>query len=142
MSRKNEAMPLGGAVNSDEILEGVRACAVEALDVPAAKIVPDARLMADLGADSLDLLDLSFQLERRFGIRLSMKDLENRMKAELGDEPVEVNGVYTPAAMARIRRVMTEVPAEELPDGLRAADLPKSFRVSTLIRWVEQALHA
>ena len=135
-------MPLGGAVNPDEILEGVRVCAMEALAVSALEIVPEARLMADLGADSLDLLDLAFQLERRFGIRLSMKDLENRMKAELGDAPVEVNGIYTPEAMARIRRVMTEIPAEELPDGLRAADLPKRFRVSTLIRWVEQALEA
>jgi hypothetical protein len=44
--------------------------------------------------------------------------------------------------VARIRRVMTEVPTEELPEGLRAADLPKRFRIATLIRWVEQAQEA
>lgn len=124
---------------ASDIFEGVKACAVEALDVEPARILPEARLIGDLGADSLDILDLSFQMERRFGIKLSIKDLENRMKAELGDTPMEVNGIYTPEAMERLRRVMPEVPVEELPDGLRAADLPKRFRVATLMRWVEEA---
>ena len=124
------------------ILEGVRACAVQALDVDGAEVVPDARLLGDLGADSLDLLDLAFQLERRFQIKLSLKSLENQLRAELGEIPVEVDGVYSPQALARIRLVMTEVPAEELPDGLRVADLPKRFRVATLMRWVEQAVAA
>ncbi len=126
-------------MSADEVLEGVRACAREALDVDEAKVVPEARLIGDLGADSLDLLDLVFQLERRFEIKLSMKDLENRMKEELGEVPSEINGVYTPKALVRIRRVMTEIPPDELPDGLRVADLPRRFRVSTLMRWVEQA---
>lgn len=125
-----------------EILAGVRECAVQALAVDGALVVPEARLLEDLGADSLDLLDLVFQMERRFEIRLSMKDLERQMKAELGEVPVEVDGVYTPEAVARIRRVMTEIPAGELSDDLRVADLPRHFRVATLVRWVERAREA
>jgi acyl carrier protein len=124
----------------EEILDGVRASVSEALDVPIEKIQADSRLIVDLGADSLDLLDLIFQLERRFKIKLPMKELQERMKSELEGRPVEINGVYTLEAMDRIRGVMAEVPAEELPDGLRVADLPKRFRVSTMVRWVQQAL--
>ena len=127
-------------MDREDILAGVRACAVTALDVEGARVVPEARLLGDLGADSLDMLDLGFQLERRFGIRLSMKDLENQMRSELGETPVEVDGIYTPEAMVRIRRVMCEVDPAELPDGLRVADLPRCFRVATLMRWVATAL--
>ena len=71
-------------MNHEELLSGVQACVAEALDVPAAAALPEARLIDDLGADSLDLLDLVFQLERRFGIKLSMKDLENRLAGRAG----------------------------------------------------------
>lgn len=130
---------MGKGANRDDILEGVRACVAAALSVPPEDIRPESRLIDDLGADSLDLLDIVFQLERRFTIKLALRDLEKQMKEDLGDTPVEVAGVYTPEAMARIRRLMTEVPPDELPDDLRVADLPSRFRVSTLTRWVEHA---
>jgi len=122
-------------MEQQDILLGLRACAVTALDVEGGRVVPEAKLFSDLGADSLDLLDLVFQLERRFQIKLSMKDLEHQMQEDLAGASVEVDGVYTAEAMARIRRVMTEVPPEELPDGLKVADLPKRFPVATLLRF-------
>jgi acyl carrier protein len=47
----------------------------EALEVPAVEIVPAARIIDDLGAESIDLLDIRFRIERTLGIRISNEDL-------------------------------------------------------------------
>ncbi len=94
------------------------------------------RIIGDLGADSLDLLDLVFHLERRFGIRISPNGIEKRVKAELGDVPLEIDGVYTPPALALLRAALPEVPPGEFPEGLHSSRLPQVFRVATFVNLV------
>ncbi len=120
-------------MNEQEILGGVRECLAEALDVPAESISPESRIIDALGADSLDLLDLIFQMEQRFKVKISPRDIERRTREKLGDAPLEIDGVYTPQAIEEFRTAMPEVPAEELAEGLTAADLPRRFRVATMV---------
>src|SRR3954467_15882598 len=54
---------------NDEIIEKVRSTLVDALGVDEDDVTPDATLFKDLGAESIDLLDIVFRLERNFGIR-------------------------------------------------------------------------
>ena len=110
------------------------------VDTDPSNVHEDDRILEDLGADSLDLLDLVFQLEQRFKIKISPRDIERRAQKELGGIPLEVEGVYTPEAIEQLRRTMPEVPREELSHGLRSVDLPRSFRVSTFIRWVARLM--
>jgi len=124
----------------DEIFEGVRICIADALDVALTEITEDRKLVDDLGADSLDMLDILFQLEQRFGIKLSMRHIEKKTSEALSGAPIEINGVYTNEAMQAIRKAMPEVPLEELPDGLPTRNLPMSFRVATFINLVEHTL--
>lgn len=56
--------------DSSTILETLTAILVEALRVPAARITPAARLFADLGAESIDLLDIRFRMEQAFGLKI------------------------------------------------------------------------
>lgn len=123
-----------------EILAGVRACIAHALDVPEDRLQPHQRLIGDLGADSLDLLDLTFHLEKRFAVKISPRDIEKRGRARLGGQPWEVDGVLTPAALAEVRASLPEVPAEELKDGLKADALPRSLRVQTFVNLVARLL--
>ena len=102
-------------MNREEILTGMRECIAEALSIEAEAIREEDKLIDDLGADSLDLLDLMFQLQERFQVTISPRDMERRIQGELGDAPYEVDGIYTPAALAELRRSMPEVPLEELP---------------------------
>ena len=51
------------------IYEKVKECVVEALGVDDDEVTPDAVLFDDLGAESLDLLDIVFRLEKEFGRR-------------------------------------------------------------------------
>jgi len=60
----------------DETFEKFRACAVEVLQVPADKIVPEARFGEDLDADSLDLVEFVMALEESFDITVEESELE------------------------------------------------------------------
>jgi acyl carrier protein len=123
-----------------EILSGVCLCLAKVVDRDAGSIREGDKIIDDLGADSLDLLDLVFQLEQHFGIRIKTRDLERRAQEELGDSPLEVDGVYTEPALDRLRRSMSEVPPEELAFGLRTAELPYRFRVATFVNLVERLM--
>jgi acyl carrier protein len=123
-------------MNRNEIVRGVCECVAAVVDTDPSNVHEGDRILEDLGADSLDLLDLVFQLEQRFKIKISPRDIERRAQKELGGIPLEVEGVYTPEAIEQLRRTMPEVPSEELSEGLRSADLPRSFRVATFVRLV------
>lgn len=127
-------------MNEDEILSGVRICVANVLDRDPDGISAEDRIIGDLGADSLDLLDLVFQIEQHFKIRIKTRDLERRAQAELGDAPMEVNGQYTKEALEQLRLAMPEAPPEELSEGLRPADLPYRFRVATFVRLVQRLM--
>jgi acyl carrier protein len=114
------------------VLAQVKECVAQALDLPVESVKPSDRLIGDLGAESIDLLDLVFQLEQRFGVSLSPRDIEERTRRRLNGAPTEVDGIYTPQALAELRRALPEVPAEELTDGLTVAALPRTFRVATM----------
>lgn len=60
----------------DATFEKFRACAVEVLQVPAEKVVPEARFSDDLDADSLDLVEFVMALEEAFEITVDETELE------------------------------------------------------------------
>ena len=58
------------------MLEKVQAMLAEALNIPIEKITPDAKIVKDLGADSLDLIELLTQLEDDYGIVIPDEEVE------------------------------------------------------------------
>jgi acyl carrier protein len=65
----------------EEIFEKVQATLVDALGVDEDEVTRDATLQGDLGAESIDFLDIVFRLERNFGIKIPRGELfpENLM---------------------------------------------------------------
>ncbi len=61
----------------EEILEKVKAVIVEQLNVEEDDVVEDAAFVDDLGADSLDIVELVMALEEEFGISIPDEDAEN-----------------------------------------------------------------
>ena len=62
----------------------------------------ESGLMADLGAESIDLLDLSFLIEETFGVALEADGFEHQAGERLGGGAYEVDGVLTDAALAEL----------------------------------------
>lgn len=64
------------AASREEILDQVKEILVEKLDVDEASVTEEASLRDDLGADSLDLVELIMDLEERFGVKISDEDAQ------------------------------------------------------------------
>ena len=59
------------------MLEKIQAMLAAALNVPIEKVTPDAKIVEDLGADSLDLVELLSQLEDEYGIIIPDEEVES-----------------------------------------------------------------
>ena len=59
----------------ERVFEQVRTTLVDALSVSAEQVTPESRIILDLGAESIDLLDLRFRIEKAFQIRVTRDDL-------------------------------------------------------------------
>ena len=116
--------------------EKVREAFAEALGLDEDEVDFDSRVIGDLGAESLDFLDLAFRLERAFDIRIPRGGIEEAARSELGDEPYEVDGILTERALQGLRQALPEVPAEELHDGLQVDEVPLVFRAATFYHLV------
>lgn len=71
-------------LTDSQLLEHVKTSIVTALGTQADELTPDARLFQDLGVDSVDLLDISYELERLTGCELELAELFRRQDAQPG----------------------------------------------------------
>lgn len=78
------------AIKENEVFDKVQDVLVEALGVDKDEVSPDAKLKADLGAESIDYLDIAFQLEKAFTIKVEQKEFSQNMQSEGGDEDEDV----------------------------------------------------
>jgi acyl carrier protein len=122
-----------------DVFATVQRCFCEALELDPDEVPFDARVLADLGAESLDLLDVVFRLERAFGVQIPRGGIEARARMT-SDGPGEVDGRLTEAGVAALRAAMPEVPPAEITVGMRVDDLPASFRVGTFYHLVVELL--
>ncbi len=115
------------------VLERVCKCFADALGLDAEEVNYDSKVIGDLGAESLDFLDIAFRLEREFDIRIPRGGVEAASKAaaEAAGEVHEVGGVLTEIGLQRLSEIMPEVPKEEFVPGLKSVMVPTLFRVGT-----------
>jgi acyl carrier protein len=119
-----------------EIAEKVRALVAEALAQDATTVRLDSILMADLGAESLDFLDIVFKLERAFEIQITRGEMERAARGDMSEEDFAPRGVISEAGLARLRELMPEATARITP-GLRPAQILGLFSVQTFVNLVE-----
>ena len=58
------------------MLEKIQNMLAEALNLPSEKVTPDAKIVEDLGADSLDVVELLSRLEDEYGVMIPDEDVE------------------------------------------------------------------
>lgn len=124
----------------EAVFDKVRDAFVEALGVDEDEVHLKAKVIDDLGAESLDFLDIVFRLERSFDLKIPRGDLERQAQESMAGEEYEVDGVLTERALEQLRTVMPEVDPSEIRAGLRAKDIPRLFLVETFYRIVVNLL--
>src|SRR6266850_1408663 len=90
---------------SEEIHGKVARVLVEALNVDEEDVTPAATLLGDLGAESIDMLDIVFRLEREFGIKIPRGELFPESIFQ-GDPEFVQNGRVTEKGLAELRTKM------------------------------------
>lgn len=129
-------------IDEKEIYEKVKESIVEALGVDEEEVTPGAVLFDDLGAESLDLLDIVFRLEKGFGIKIPRGGIQqDLLDAEgLKEEDVLVDGALTARGAEELKKRMTEVDPQRFVEGFRIDDIPTLFTVQTFVNIVTRAL--
>ena len=125
-----------------EIFEQLKPLLVEVLGVSPDEIEPTSVLVADLGAESIDLLDLSFRIEERFQVTIEANEIEREAKKRLPGGVYEKEGYLTEEAIAEIRKAVPELPRDRLVKGLRKTDLPSLLTVGFFVHLVARKLAA
>lgn len=118
-----------------EIETAVRAIVAESLAIPASDVPPDVSLIGELGAESLDFLDIVFKLERTYGIQVTRGELERAARGDMSDDEFAPGGVISEAGLARLRELMPEV-AEQIKPGLHPGQILSLFTVQTFVHLV------
>ncbi len=123
-----------------EIFERLKPLLVEVLGVAPDKILLSSVLVADLGAESIDLLDLSFRIEETFKVSIEGNEIEREASKRLPGGVYEKDGRLTDAALDEIRRSLPELEAARLVSGLRKMDLPSLLTVQFFVRLIVRKL--
>jgi len=123
-------------ISRDEVFEKVREVLVDALGVDDDEVSESATLMGDLGAESIDFLDIVFRLEKAFNIKIPREELFPA-EALMGNAEFVKDGKLTDAGMAMLKEKMphTDLSSfEQDPDINKIGDL---FTVASIVNYVQ-----
>ena len=118
------------------IFPQVAAIIADALNCDVAKVTPDAALIDDLGAESIDYLDIVFRLEQAFKVKIPRGKLVEDARGPLAEAEFNKGGFVTPAGVARLQEFLSEVPAARFPSPLPVAEIPRLFTPATFCKMV------
>ena len=124
----------------DEIFAKVQDVLVDALGVDEDDVTPEASLTRDLEAESIDFLDISFQLEKAFDIKIGQGELFPDNAASNPDYVQD--GRLTPEGMAAIKERLPHVDFSKLEADPQLTKIAQAFTVDALVTFVEQKLSA
>lgn len=123
------------APTKDEVLEKVKEALVDALGVEEDEVTPEATMVGDLGAESIDFLDIVFRLEKAFDIQIP--------RSELFPEDILTNSQYvqdgqvTPAGIEQLKSRMPFADLTKFEENPAVQEFSSLLTVNDLCRYVE-----
>jgi acyl carrier protein len=124
-----------------EIYEKVSATLVDALNVEQEEIKPTSTLQGDLGAESIDFLDIVFRLEREFGIKIPRNELFPESIFQ-GDPDFVQNGKVTPKGLDELRQKMPFANISRFEKNPELTAISDLFTVEMITKYIEGKLSA
>jgi acyl carrier protein len=121
-----------------ELFAKVQQTLAGALGVEEADITPEASLKRDLGAESIDFIDIVFRLEKAFDLKIPAGDLFPSHL--LNDERFVKDGIVTPAGLADLRAKLPYLELDEFSKDPQITKLADCFTVKMLLRYLNDRL--
>ena len=121
-----------------EIFTGVQEALVEALAVDEEEVTMEATLVDDLGAESIDLLDIVFRLEKIFSIKIDRSELIP--EDLLSDAQYVVDGKLTANGLEELKKRMPDKDLDDFARNPMVQNISKILTVADMCTLVENKL--
>ena len=125
--------------SQEEIYSKVSATLVEALNVDEDEIKPSATLQGDLGAESIDFLDIVFRLEREFGIKIPRGELFPEAIFQ-GDPDLIQDGKVTEKGLKELKEKMPFADFNGFAQNPEVSAISDLFTVDMIARYIQGKL--
>lgn len=119
----------------EEVFEKIQEALVDALGVDDDEVTPEATMVGDLGAESIDFLDIVFRLEKAFGVEIPRQELfpeEILTSAEYVQD-----GKVTPEGIEELKKRMPFADLSKFEENPAVQEFGSLLTVSDLCRYVE-----
>lgn len=126
------------AMTQDEVFGKVREVLEEALGVDEDEVTADATLVGDLGAESIDFLDIVFRLEKAFAIKIDQAELFP--DSVLNDPQYVQDGKVTDAGMTELRSRLPHANLDAFDQSRQVEDFSNVFTVDAVVKFVQSKL--
>ena len=118
------------AISPAELDERIRRIVAESLGRDLALVTLQASLTDDLGAESLDFLDIVFKIERAFEVQITRGEMERAARGDMTDEAFAPGGLISAEGLERLRALMPEA-SDRIKPGLRTVQILTLFTPRT-----------
>lgn len=122
----------------DEIFKKVQEVLVDALAVDEDEVKSDASLVRDLGAESIDFLDIVFKLEQAFGIKIAQGELFPENVAQ--DPKFVKDGKVTAEGITALKAKLPHVDFSKFEANPSIGKVGDLFTVDSLVTFVQGKL--
>lgn len=121
---------------SDDIDGAVATAVQEALALDDDEVTPEAKLMGDLEAESIDLLDILFRIGRSTGVKLEASDLAVYIEGGIPEQEFGADGIVTDKGLEHLNAIMPQIDPVEMSGKLETTDVIMLFTVQNLVDMV------
>jgi acyl carrier protein len=108
----------------------------DAIGCEPEKVKLESSLIDDLGAESIDFVDIVFRLQRFFKVKIPRGKIIEDARGNLSEAEFDKAGIVSEVGVQRLRAFLSEVPAERFGSPLKLADIPRLFTVETFCKVV------
>ena len=121
---------------SEEVFEKVQETLVDALGVDDDEVTPEATLIGDLGAESIDFLDIVFRLEKNFDVKIPRGELFPEGLASADSGYIQ-DGVVTDKGISELRDRMPHADVDKFAEDPKVENIQELFTVEMICKFLE-----
>lgn len=125
---------------SEEVFAKVQETLVDALGVDDDEVTPQATLIGDLGAESIDFLDIVFRLEKNFDVKIPRGELFPEGLASADSGYIQ-DGVVTEKGISELRDRMPHADIDKFAQDPKVENIQELFTVEMICKFLESKIN-